>query len=278
MPRGRPPARPSGRPSVADVALFGFAGLILIFLVLPTVLIVPMSLGVDKYLAFPPRALTLDWYVEYFTDRGWTDPTLFSLRIAAMTAVVSTVIGTMAALGLVRGRIGGKPILNALITAPMIVPHIIMAIGLYSLFARLNLTGTNVGFVLAHTAIAAPYVVLTVSAALYRFDMNLELAALSLGASRLTTFRRVTLPLIRPALATGTAFAFITSFDEAVIAFFISGVRDKTLTRKLFEDLDFNVTPVVAAVGTLITLLSLLVVGGIELRRLRRSADVQGPS
>jgi mannopine transport system permease protein len=225
---------------------------------------------VDRYLAFPPRALTLDWYLAFFNSRDWTDAAVFSLRIAALTAVFATIIGTMASLALVRGRIAGKSLLNAVIIAPLIVPTIILAVGLYSIYARLGFLGSLPAFVLAHSAMTAPYVVLTVSAALYRFDWNLEMAAQSLGASRLTTFRRVTLPTIRPAVLAGAALAFINSFDEAVVAFFISGVTQKTITRKLWEDIEFGITPTIAAVGTMMTVLSLLLIGIAEIRRVRR--------
>ncbi len=257
------------------VALGVSCGIVLLFLVLPTMLVIPMSFGRDKYLHFPPRNLSLHWYGEYFGSRDWIDPTLFSLRIAALTTVVATIIGTMAALALVRGSLPGRNVLTAAFIAPVIAPAIVTALGIYSFFIRVHLTGTVVGFVLAHSVLAAPYVVLTVSAALSRFDTKLELAALSLGASRFTTAMRITLPLVLPGVLAGAAFAFITSFDEATVSFFISGVHQKTLPRKLFEDLDFNVTPTVAAVATLLTVLSLAVVGGFELLRLRSSARVE---
>ncbi len=243
----------------------------LVFLVAPSVLVAGMSVSAADHLQFPPEALSLRWYEAYLEDPGWTDPTLLSLEVALFTAALATALGTVAALALVRGRIPGRPVVSALLTAPLVVPAIILALGLVSVFTRIGLKGTIPGFVVAHTALAAPYVVLTVSAALYRFDPGLELAALNLGASRLRTFRHVTLPLIRPAVIAGAAFAFITSFDEAVVSFFISSVSQKTLPRKLFEDIDFTLTPIIAAVGTLITLLSFAVVGAIELRRLRRT-------
>lgn len=256
------------------LALAGAA--IVAFLALPSLLVAAMSFSQSAFLTFPPEGLSLRWYEAYLGDRRWTDPTVFSLQVATLTAAVATAVGTAAALALVRGRILARGSLQALITSPLIVPHIILAIGLLSVFARLGLRGTLPGFVLAHTALAAPYVVLTVAAALYRVDVSLELAAQNLGASRLRSFRFVTLPLIRPAVLAGAAFAFISSFDEAVVSFFISSVSQKTLSRKLFEDIDFSLTPTIAAVGTLITLLSLVVVGGIEIRRLVRQARKEG--
>jgi len=266
---------PAGRVPFRRLGLYMFGGVVIAFLLLPTMLIVPMSFGPEKYLEFPPRALSLRWYLEYFRDPEWIRPTLFSFRIALLTAGAATTLGTAAALALVRGRVPGREWVNAAILAPMIVPTIIKAIAVYAVFVRLHLAGTTAGFVLAHTVLAIPYVVLTVSAALYRFDPSLEMAALSLGASRLKAVLRVTLPLVLPAVLTGMAFAFITSFDEAVVSFFISGVRDKTLPRKLFEDIDFDVTPVVAAVATLLTALSFVALGSIELARLRAAARAE---
>jgi len=153
-----------------------------------------------------------------------------------------------------------------------VVPHIVIAIAVYLFFAPLRLTGTFIGFLVAHTMLSVPYVVITVTAALQRFDPALELAALNCGANRAQAFFFVVLPGIRPGVVAGAVFAFIASFDEATVAFFISGIEGKTITRKLFENIDFNLTPVIAAVSTLLTALSLLLMGAIELSK-RRSTE-----
>lgn len=258
---------PLAAPRLGSVLLYALVFTILVFLILPTVIVVPMSLNGDQYLAFPPRTWSLKWYAAYFSDPEWIAATLFSLKVAALTTVAATLLGTCASLALVRSDIGGLGWLNALTLSPMIVPHIVIAVAMYLQFARLGLTGTVAGFVIAHTALAIPYVVLTVSASLYRLDPALEMAALNLGASRLQAFFRVTLPLIMPGVATGAAFAFIISLDEAVVSFFISGVSGKTLTRKLFEDIDYSLSPVIAAASTVLVVVSLLIMGGIELAR-----------
>lgn len=232
--------------------------LVLLFLMLPTVLIVPMSLSPSNYLRFPPQGISLRWYQEYLSDPGWIDATLFSVQVALLTTLASTVVGTMGAVALVRGRLPGRQTVEALLLAPLIVPHIIVAIAVYLQFAPLGLTGTRLGFVLAHTALAVPYVVLVVSAALQRLPPSLELAGLNLGASRLTCFRRITLPLILPAVLAGAVFAFLASFDETVVSFFISGTEHKTVTRKMFEDIEFNLSPVIAAASTLFVAATLL--------------------
>ena len=223
---------------------------ILVFLMLPTVLIVPMSFSPTNYLRFPPDGFSVQWYRTFLTDPGWIDATLFSLQVAALTMLASVAVGTMGAIALVRGRLPGKATIEALLLAPLIVPHIIVAIAVYLQFAPLGLTGTVPGFVLIHTALAVPYVVLVVMAALQRLPPSLEMAGLNLGASRLRCFQEITLPLIAPSIAAGAVFAFLASFDETVVSFFISGIEHKTVTRKLFEDIEFNLSPVIAAAST----------------------------
>lgn len=243
----------SGRTRVnwGDVPFKVACAAILVFLMLPTLLIVPMSFSPTSFLRFPPTGFSLKWYESFFGDPGWIDATLFSLSIAALTTVASSVIGTMAAIALVRGRLPGQQTIEALLLAPLIVPHIIVAIAVYLQFAPLGLTGTHLGFLLIHTALAVPYVVLVVTAALQRLPPSLEMAGLNLGASRLRCFAEITLPLIAPAIAAGAVFAFLASFDETVVSFFISGIEHKTVTRKLFEDIEFNLSPVIAAASTL---------------------------
>jgi len=231
---------------------------VLAFLLLPTVLVVPMSFGRNPYLEFPPTGFTLQWYEAYFTDPSWMSATLFSARIALLVALLATVIGTLASLALVRGRLRGRAGLQLLIISPVIIPTVAIAIAVFLVFARLQMIGSLLAFVLAHTVLAVPYVVLTVSAALTRVDADLDLAAMGLGASRVEAFIRVTLPLILPGVVSGAVFAFIISFDEAVVSFFLSGVHDKTLPRLMFENIELRLTPTIAAVSTLLTAVSLI--------------------
>jgi mannopine transport system permease protein len=252
------------------IAAFGLAvALILFFLVLPTLIVLPMSLGTASYIEFPPKGFTLRWYLAYFADPDWMSATWFSLKIAAATTLAATVIGTLASIGLVRGRLPGKALIQAMTIAPLVVPHIVIAVALYLVFAPLRLTGNFFGFLLAHTVLSVPYVVITVSAALHRFDPALELAALNCGATRTQAFIHVVLPNILPGVAAGAVFAFLASFDEATVAFFISGTDGKAITRKMFEDIDYNLTPVIAAVSTVLTVVSLALMGGVEWLRSR---------
>nr|WP_237371990.1 ABC transporter permease [Rhizobium sp. SL42] len=249
---------------------------ILFFLVLPTLMILPMSLSMSTHLQFPPEGLTLDWYRAFFGDPDWMAAMWFSLRIAIATSLTATVIGTMAALAIERGDMPFKGLLNALALGPMIVPHIVMGVALYLVFAPMRLTGTLVGFLTAHTVLAVPFVIITVSAALKRLDPALELAALNCGASRLQSFFHVTLPNIGAGIGSGAVFAFLASFDEATVAFFISDVGGKTIGRKMFEDIDFNLTPVIAAASSVTVIASLLLIGLMHF--LAKAANPQNPT
>lgn len=255
----------NARTGVADIVGAAVLIMILCFLLLPILIVVPMSLGSARFLQFPPKNLTLAWYREFLSDPEWQEATYFSIKIALLTTISSVIIGTMAAVSLVRGALVGKRMLTAFTLAPLIVPHIVLGIALYLSFTPLGLSGTVAGFVIAHTALAVPFVVLTVSAALYRVDRSLELAAINLGASRFTAFRLVTFPLVFPAVAVGGVFAFLASFDEAVVSFFLSGVSTKTLPRKLFENIDFDISPLIPAVATLLMAVSLALMGGATL-------------
>lgn len=262
---------------VGLICAIGIVCLLLFFLILPTLLVIPMSVGTADYLEFPPRGLTLKWYTAFFSDSDWMAATWFSFRIALATTASATAIGTLAAIALVRGDLPGKAWLQALTLSPLIVPHIVIAVAVYLLFAPLKLSGNFLGFVIAHTVLAVPYVVITVTAALLRFDVALELAALNCGASRARAFFAVVLPGIAPGVAAGAVFAFMASFDEATVAFFISGLEGKTLTRKMFEDIDFNLTPVIAAASTVLVVISLGVMGGLHLLQNRaKTSSTQG--
>lgn len=263
------PNRATGRQVVMTLAIGSIIGLILLFLVLPTLIVVGISLGSASYIEFPPAGLSLRWYQAYFNDPAWMVATFFSLKIALATTATATVVGTLAAIALVRGNLPGKHMIEALVFGPLIIPHIVFGVALYLVFAPLRLTGNFVGFLVAHTVLAVPYVVISVTAALQRFDVSLELAALSCGANRAQTFCYVVLPNIVPAISTGAVFAFLSSFDEATVAFFLSDVGGKTISSKMFEDIDFNLTPVIAAISTMLVAISFLLMGLIHKARQR---------
>jgi len=237
-----------------------FVSIILLFLILPTLIIVPMSFSQTDYLQFPPQGLSLRWYAAYFGDPDWMASTWFSLKIALATALTSTVVGTMASLAFVRGELPFKGVFQVLTIGPMIVPHIVLGVALYLVFAPHQLTGTFSGFLVSHTVLSVPFVMITVVAALQRFDPALELAALNCGAGRGRAFFHITLPMIAPSIGAGFVFAFLASFDEATVAFFISDINGKTIGRKMFEDIDFNLTPTIAAASTVVVLVSMCLI------------------
>lgn len=248
---------------------------VLIFMALPTILVVPMSFNEAAYLQFPPKGYSLRWYEAYFTDWDWLEPTFFSLEVAAYTTVASIIIGTAASLALVRGRVPFRNAMLGLSIAPMIVPTIIGAIAIYFFLAQLQLLGTRLGFVIAHTVYSLPYVILIVTAVFQGFDYRLEMAAASLGATQWTRIRKIIVPLTLPGIATAGIFAFLHSFDEVTMAVFISTVNGKTLPMKLYEGVTESLTPVVAVVSTLLVSLTMLVMPPIEImrRRIARQQD-----
>jgi putative spermidine/putrescine transport system permease protein len=247
---------------------------VLLFLALPIVIVVLLSLSSASYLTFPPPAFGVRWYVAYLGSREWLASTWLSLAIATSVVVLSTSLGTLAALGLTRLSRTMRAIAAALIVSPLIVPGIIAAIGIYYAYSRYRLVGTPVGLVLAHTCLAVPFVVTSVSASLAGFDYRLEQAALSLGATPWAAFRQVTLPLILPGVLVGALFAFITSFDELIVALFLSGSGAVTLPRRMWDDLRFAIDPTIAAVSTLTILLTAMILAGVHAVR-RRGAVIE---
>src|SRR5690606_30492025 len=235
--------------------------LIAVWLVAPTLVVIPMSFADKKSLAFPPTGFSLRWYENFFTNPQWFGSLVTSARVALMVAVVATVIGTMAAIGIERmkSRTGG--LIRAVLITPMIVPGVVLAVGVYAVYLDTQLVGTWTGYVLAHTLLAIPFVVIAVGANLAVFDARLETAAASLGASRLKTFFTITLPLILPGILSGALFAFVTSFDEVIVSLFITSPQLKTLPVQIFSSMTRDADPTVAAVGSLIFMATSLIIG-----------------
>jgi putative spermidine/putrescine transport system permease protein len=256
-------------------ALWALCILVLAFLILPIVIIVPLSFSSGTFLTFPMPGLSLRWYEEFLTSDAWRLSLRNSVVVATATTVLATVLGTLAALGLSRARLPGQGVIMALIVSPMIVPVVIVAVGVYFAYAPFGLTSSLVGLTLAHTALAAPFVVITVSATLQGFDHNQGRAGASLGASPAVVFFRIVLPLILPGVISGALFAFVTSFDEVVVALFVTGPAERTLPRQMFNGIRENISPVIAAAATLVILLSVLLLTVLELLR-RRSERLRG--
>jgi putative spermidine/putrescine transport system permease protein len=232
--------------------------LILGFLAMPILVVGLLSFSSASYLTFPPPAFGLRWYRAYLGSRDWLDATWLSVAVAAAVVMLSSVLGTSAALGLARLPRRLRAVTSGLILSPLVMPVIIVAIGVYYAFARYGLVGTPLGLVLAHTCLAVPFVVTSVTASLAGLDRRLEQAALGLGATPFGTFRQVTLPLIRPGILVGALFAFITSFDELVVSLFLSGESAVTLPRRMWEDLRYAIDPTIAAVSTVTVVVTVI--------------------
>ena len=235
-------------------ALIVACAAIYVFLMLPLLVVFPISLSSAAYMQFPPPGLSWQWYERYFDDPQWIDATLRSLYIGVATAILALALGVPLAFSLVRTKFIGRVLVDRLALAPLIVPTIILSVSLYGLFARLKLIGEWYGLVVAHTVLALPFVVLVMSAGLRDFDRGLEQAAEGLGASRTRTLLRVTLPLLRPSLVSAGLLAFLSSFDELVVALFLAG-PNMTLPKKMFDNILMEIDPTIAAVSVMQILL-----------------------
>ena len=267
------PASLRGRPQQRPPRTFPFAKIVtwttILLMIFPILILYPLSFSSASYLQFPPPEFSTRWYENYFSRRDWVRPTIISFQIGFVVMILGTVIGTAAAIALVRGSFPAKKAVLGLLLSPIIVPTIISAVALYYLFASYGLVGTRTALALAHLTLAVPFVIVVVASALERVDPALEQAAWTLGATKFTTFRRVTLPLIRPAVITAAFFAFLASFDEVVIAIFLSGVRIKTLPKRIWEGIREDIDPTTAAVAALLVTLSLVLIILAEVQRAR---------
>jgi putative spermidine/putrescine transport system permease protein len=245
--------------------LYVLAGVILAFLVLPTIIVIPMSFSASQYLEFPPREWSVRWYLNYFNSPSWMQATITSLKAGFLTTLVATPLGTLAAYGLFTARLCGTRLVLSLLLTPIIVPVILVGIGVFYAYVRLKLVNTLTGLVLAHSMLAIPLVVMVMNSALKSYDMNQEMVARSLGASRARAFLLVTLPQLRFAVVTGAVLSFLTSFDEVVIAMFVSGGDNSTLTRNMFNALRDQIDPTIAAISTVMIVISSLLVALTQL-------------
>ncbi len=236
--------------------LYVLSIVIMLLLVVPTFIVVPMSFSGSQYLEFPPTNWSMRWYDEYLESSKWMRATVTSIQVGVFTMLVATPIGTMAAYALfVSGHRAAKAIFVFLIT-PMIVPVILIAIGAFYAFGRTGFNNTIAGLVMAHTVLAAPLVMIIITAALRSYDLNQERVARSLGATRLKAFFVITLPQIKFSVVTAALLSFLTSFDEVIIAIFVSGGVNATLTKQMFSSLRDFIDPTIAAISTILVLVS----------------------
>ena len=232
----------------------------ILFLALPTFFLIPLSVTENRFLAWPPKGFTFDWYAVYFDSPAWRDATIRSIGLGLGTAALSTLFGVPAAFVMARQKVRGRGAVMALMLLPMVMPHIIVAVGLFYVYAHIGLVGTSFGLMLGNTIFALPYVVITVMAVLRNYDTRLDQAAWTLGASRFATFRRITLPLLKAGLVTGFLFAFVKAVDELSVALFVADAGTNLLPKKLWDEMSYKIDPSLAAVSTLI-----LVIVGITI-------------
>jgi len=260
-----------------EVGLAGFGCLVISFLLLPIVVVIPMSFNSAPIFELIPSQPSLDQYRRLLDSPDWLDVLWRSMRIAAAAMVVATIVGTLAALGATRLPPRLRSAVEALLIAPQIVPSIVIAATSYYMFAALGLIGSVTGIVVMHSLIALPFVVIMVQSRLQSIGPDLAQASASLGAGPFTTFRLITLPQIRMALIGAGVLAFHVSFDEVVLALFLSGARTKTLPVKLWDSILFEVSPLLPAISTLVILIPLvLVLPVLWLQRRSRGGRTNG--
>ena len=235
------------------------AWMVFFFLIMPSLIIIPMSFGGLNEIYFPPRSFSLFLYEQYFFESIWTETTLQSFRVGVMATILALILGTTAAYGVVRSNFPGKRLFMAWLLSPMFVPHIVIALGLYIYFSILGLQGTTLSILFGHVLIITPFVMVLVMAGLRGVDPNLEAAARIMGAGRVYTFWRVTLPLLKPTLIAAGLFAFLLSFDELIIGFFLSGFGTQTLPVKMYASIVWEISPVLSAISVLLTLLAFVI-------------------
>jgi putative spermidine/putrescine transport system permease protein len=238
-------------------------------IVIPVLAVVPLAFSQQSFVRLPPESWSLRWWSAFFADPSWLRALVTSLEVATLTCLLSVTTGTSAALGLARLQPRWRAFAEAFFFGPMVAPVIVLAVGLYALARAAGLVGSTPGLVLAHTMLALPYVVLNVGVSVAALDPRLGLAASGLGASPWRIFRTVTLPAILPGMLGGGIFAFVTSFDEVVLAVFLAGPSFKTLPVRIWEEVRVEYTPIVAVAATIMLVLALLgsLVGRLAARK-----------
>ncbi|MBI3495668.1 MAG: ABC transporter permease [Proteobacteria bacterium] len=232
---------------------------ILAFLLLPSLIVIPIGFGNVNEIVFPPASFGIKLFTRFFTEPGWVNATIVSLRVACWTTLLSILVGVPAAYALSRGQFPGKRYLALFLLSPIMVPAVVIALALYIYFARIGLRDGDIRLVLGHTVATLPFVIVTAMAGLRQVDPALETAATIMGAGRFYVFRRVTLPLIRASILAGGLFAFLISFDEVVISWFVARADTVTLPVKMFSSIQWEVSAILAAISTMLTALSAIV-------------------
>lgn len=234
-------------------------GLLAVYMLAPMVVVVVISFSSAAFLHFPPPGLSLQWYRRLFATDAWTSSLLVSIEVMVPTGLLATALGTAAAVGIARSRFPGVAALGAVLMAPIVVPVIIIAAAVFTLFQAWGLNGTLLGLIIAHTMLTVPYVMATVRSAMETMDQHLEQAAMTLGATPWRGFWRVTFPLILPGVLSGLLFAMVVSFDELIVSMFISAPEVRPVTVQMWSDVRGAVDPTISAIATLLLAFSFLV-------------------
>ena len=280
----------------------GICGLIFLFLILPIIVVLPLSFNVEPYFSFTtgmlnfnPEAYSLRWYedilrngmsspdepfgwawlADTWNNGQWIRAIRNSFFIGICATLLSTALGTLAAIGLSRSEMPYRRLIMSILISPMIVPLIITAAGMFYFYSQVHLSQTYLGVIMAHAVLGTPFVIITVTATLVGFDKSLVRASQSLGAGAVTTFRKVQMPLIIPGVISGGLFAFITSFDEVVAVLFLASPEQRTIPRQMWSGIREQISPTILAVATLLVLLSIILLTVLELLR-RRSERLRG--
>jgi ABC-type spermidine/putrescine transport system permease subunit II len=253
--------------------LTSFTCLALFYLVAPTLVVVPLSFSSSLYMSFPPPGWSTQWYVKLWHTPVYAHALGNSVLIGLASTAIAMVFGTMLALALVRGRFRGAQLLSAVVLAPFLLPHIILALGLYSVLAPFGLAGSYTGVILGHAVVATPLVFITVAAALRSYDHSFEMAAMTLGANNWKTFWLVTFPMIRLGVFAGAIIGFSFSFDEIILSLFLTNPQTATLPKELYSELRYDLKPTVAAASTVIILISMVLLTSAALLQKKAARD-----
>jgi len=265
-------------------------GLILFYLITPILVIMPLSFNAEPYFTYPMPGFSLRWYEDFFIGEKsdvWHLAIKNSIIVAVFATLVATTLGTLAAVGLSNSRLPYKTLIMGILISPMIVPLVITGVGMYFFYTLVGITPAQVAeyanwlhlapIIMAHAALGTPFVVITVTATLVGFDHSLTRASASLGADGVTTFFRVTVPLVLPGMISGALFAFITSFDEVVVVLFVGSYEQRTIPWAMFSGIREQISPTILAVATILITVSIILLTTIELLR-RRSERLRGMS
>jgi putative spermidine/putrescine transport system permease protein len=244
--------------------LSSFVVLVYLFLLAPVIVIVLASLTKTEYVVFPPQGLTLKWYAELVNHPEFIESMLLSFSVAALTALISTTIGTLASLGLVRYEFRGKEALTNLFGSPMLIPSVVFGVALLQYFSWIGIAASPIALVLGHIILTVPFVMRLVVASLTGFNRSIEQAAMNLGATPTQTFFKITLPVIKSGIIAGSIFSFITSFDDLTVALFIVSTDVVTLPVRIFTYIQYQYDPIITSVSSVMILITLIMMFIIE--------------